>query len=189
MPQLYMIGGPNGAGKTTVSEELLPELLNCHEYVNADALAAALSPFAPETTAREAGRLMLKRIRSLAEQKKDFAFETTMASRSFAPFLKACKQQGYQINLLYVWLRDPKLAIARVHERVKKGGHLIPDEIILRRYPRSINNFLNIYIPLADRWFLHDNSLKDPITIAEKERNVPIKIVDQSIWNLFQGTL
>jgi len=96
MSQLYMIGGPNGAGKTTVSLSLLPELLSCYEYVNADAIAAALSPFAPETTAIQAGRLMLQKINQLAAQKKDFAYETTMASKTFAPFLKRCKENGYQ---------------------------------------------------------------------------------------------
>ncbi|OGT52810.1 MAG: Zeta toxin family protein [Gammaproteobacteria bacterium RIFCSPHIGHO2_12_FULL_41_15] len=189
MPQLYMIGGPNGAGKTTVSKTLLPELLNCYEYVNADAIAAALSPFAPETTALQAGRLMLERIHQLAEQKKDFAFETTMASRSFAPFIKQCQQQDYQITPLYLWLEDPNLAVVRVHDRVRDGGHSIPDNVVLRRYKRSINNFLNIYTRLADRWLLFDNSFNEPTMIAEKELGGSLIVTNQNVWNKFKGTL
>lgn len=181
--QLYMIGGPNGAGKTTVSLSLLPELLHCHEYVNADAIASALSPFAPESTAMQAGRLMLQRIHQLAEQEKDFAFETTMASRSFAPFLQQCKLQGYQINLLFIWLQDPKLALARVHDRVREGGHNIPDEIVLRRFDRSISNFLNLYMPIADQWFLYDNSINEPSLIAEKKLKTSPSVINQTTWD------
>jgi predicted ABC-type ATPase len=189
MPQLYIIGGPNGAGKTTVSEELLPELLNCHEYVNADALAAALSPFAPETTTIQAGRLMLKRIHQLAEQRRDFAFETTMASRSFAPFIKQYQQQGYQIILLYIWLEDPNLAVVRVHDRVQEGGHFIPDDVVLRRYKRSMSNFLNIYTPLADRWLLYDNSFDLPIMIARKDFHQSPETINRITWDKFKGAL
>ena len=180
-----MIGGPNGAGKTTVSLSLLPKLLNCHEYINADAIAAALSPFAPETTAIQAGRLMLQRIHLLANQKKDFAFETTMASKTFGMFLKKCKEQNYQINLLYIWLQNPKLAITRVHDRVLNGGHHIPDEIVLRRYMRSMSNFINIYLPLADSWYLYDNSSEEPEIVAEKKLDASLNIINQATWDLF----
>jgi predicted ABC-type ATPase len=159
MPQLYMIGGPNGAGKTTVALDLLPDRLKCYEYVNADAIAAALSPFAPEATAVQAGRLMLARIKQLAEQQKDFAFETTMASRTFVSLLEQCKAQGYQINLIYIWLQTSELAVERVKERVASGGHSIPRYVILRRYKRSLQNFKNLYMPLADEWSSYDNSL------------------------------
>ncbi len=189
MSQLYMIGGPNGAGKTTVSLSLLPELLSCYEYVNADAIAAALSPFAPETTAIQAGRLMLQKINQLAAQKKDFAYETTMASKTFAPFLKRCKENGYQINLLYIWLENPTLAIARVSERVKNGGHHIPDDIVSRRYYRSVHNFLNIYLPLADRCLLLDNSFNTLTIIANKEITSTFKIIDEITWNKFRNIL
>ncbi len=185
MPQVYMIGGPNGAGKTTVAMYLLPELLKCEEYVNADAIAAALSPFAPETTAIQAGRLMLQRIHQLAAQQKDFSFEGTMASKSFAPFLSRCRQSGYQINLLYLWLQHPKLAVARVRDRVQNGGHHIPSDIVARRYKRSINNFLNLYMPLADQWFLYDNSFNKPLMIAEKRRDRSVKIENQALWDAF----
>jgi predicted ABC-type ATPase len=187
MPQLYMIGGPNGAGKTTSAIRLLPSLLQCQEYVNADAIAAGLSPFAPDSTAIQAGRLMLKRIQELAAHERDFSFETTMASRTFAPFLSLCKTQGYQINLLYLWLQSPDLAVARVKERVENGGHNNPVETILRRYRRSINNFLNLYIPLADDWVLYDNSLEEPIEIARKKSQEFTTIHNKNVWEKFKG--
>lgn len=137
MLEIYIIGGPNGAGKTTSAKFLLPELLHCHEYVNADAIAAALSPFEPESVSIQSGRLMLDRIHHLASQKKTFSFETTMASRSFVPFLTHCKKDNYKVNLIFLWLQDPHLALARVKDRVARGGHNIPSDTILRRYKRS----------------------------------------------------
>jgi predicted ABC-type ATPase len=167
-PQLYMIGGPNGAGKTTAAMSLLPELLDCYEYVNADSIAAALSPFAPETTAIQAGRLMLKRINTLVCQNKDFAFETTMASRSFQPLLQKYKQWGYHISLIFFWLQSPELAIERVRERVLNGGHHIPDDTVIRRYSRSIKNFMDLYTPIADDWMVFDNSWNHLGTLYER---------------------
>jgi predicted ABC-type ATPase len=187
VPQIYLIGGPNGAGKTTSVKTLLPGLLECHEFVNADAISTALSPFTPEETAISAGRLMLERIHSLAEQKKDFAFETTLASRTFVPFLRQCKQLDYQINLIFFWLQSPRMAIARVTDRVRKGGQHIPDDIVLRRYSRSMHNFLNLYTNLADDWTLYDNSFDEPILIAKKKMNGNISILDKSIWKQFTG--
>lgn len=168
MQQIFVIGGPNGAGKTTSAKRLLPDLLQCDEYVNADAIAAALSPFHPESTAIQAGRLMLDRILYLASEKRNFAFETTMASRSFLPFLKKCKDNGYVINLLFIWLENVELAIDRVALRVKDGGHGIPEETIRRRYERGKSNFLELYLPLADTWKVYNNSFIDPIKISEK---------------------
>ncbi len=164
-PTCYVIAGPNGAGKTSASLRILPPL-SCMEYVNADAIAAALSPFQPEKSAIEAGRLMLQRIHELAEQGVDFAFETTLASRSFVPFLKRCKEKGYQIVLIYVYLSTPDLAVSRVDERVKAGGHNIPEHVIRRRYTRSLHNFVNLYMSLADAWEIYDNSGREPIYVA-----------------------
>lgn len=186
MPEIYIIGGPNGAGKTTSAKSLLPKLLHCHEYVNADAIAAALSPFSPESVALQSGRLMLDRIHYLANQKRNFSFETTMASRSFAPFLADCKKKYYSINLIFLWLQDPHLALERVKDRVERGGHNIPPDTILRRYIRSIDNFLNIYIPLADDWVLYDNSSTEPAIIAEKKANQPCSVHNQQSWQKFQ---
>ena len=184
MPEIYMIGGPNGAGKTTSAKSLLPQLLHCHEYVNADAIAAALSPFDPESVSIQSGRLMLERIHHLANQQKSFSFETTMASRSFAPFLAECKKNNYAINLIFLWLQNPHLALARVKDRVARGGHSLPSDTILRRYNRSIDNFLNIYIPLADDWVLYDNSSTEPAIIAEKK--AAFSVYNKESWQRFQ---
>jgi len=156
MPNLFMIGGPNGAGKTTSAFDLLPDLLDCKEYVNADAIAAALSPFDPESTAIQSGKLMLKRIHELAENKVDFAFETTLSARSFVPFLKKCASQSYMINLVFMWVNSPEIAIQRVKDRVMNGGHNIPEPVIRRRYKKGINNLFKLYIPLAHNWIILD---------------------------------
>src|SRR5205823_5999398 len=122
-PQVVVVGGPNGAGKTTCAAALLPEDLQIRQFVNADTIAAGLSAFAPDTVAVQAGRLMLSRIAELAQQRHDFAFETTLASRSFAPFLRRIQREGYLVHVIYVWLRSPELAIERVRDRVRRGGH------------------------------------------------------------------
>lgn len=188
MQQLFIIGGPNGAGKTTTAMRLLPDLLQCDEYVNADAIAAALSPFHPETTAIQAGRLMLNRILHLSSENKNFAFETTLASRSFVPFLKKCKNNGYSMNLLFLWLDNVELAIERVNLRVKSGGHNIPEEDICRRYNRGKNNFLELYLPLADTWKVYNNSSIEPVLVSEKFDGVPI-IYQATAWSKFVGEL
>ena len=140
-PIVHMLGGPNGAGKTTVAFSIMPELINCYEYINADAIASALSPFKPGEVSIDAGRLMLTRIRELAEKRQDFAFESTMASRSFAPFLRACKTMGYEIHLVYIWLKSPDLAVARVAQRVESGGHFVEEKTIRNRYSHGLRNF------------------------------------------------
>ena len=182
MPRVYVIGGPNGAGKTTASMALFPDGLQCPEYVNADAIAAGISPFRPESVAMEAGRVMLRRIRHLAGARQDFAFETTMASRSFAPFLRECKEAGYTVHLLFVWLRSPELAIERVAHRVAAGGHHIPEEVVRRRYVRGIQNFVSLYLPLAEAWGCYDNSENDKVRIASKAENGTITIEDEEKW-------
>jgi len=144
--QIFVIAGPNGAGKTTSAKKLLPEILQCEEYVNADAVAASLSPFHPDNVAMQAGRLMLERIDYLSNQGVDFAFETTLASKTFIKFLCECKSKGYAVNILFLWLHSPQLAIQRVRSRVEQGGHDIPQDVIIRRYYRSIYNFLSGYI-------------------------------------------
>jgi predicted ABC-type ATPase len=130
MPNLYIISGCNGAGKTTASYTVLPEILNCKEFVNADNIAAGLSPFNPESVAFESGRLMIQRINELVAHKVDFAFETTLSTRSYVSFVKKAKEIGHEITLLYFWLSSSEMAIERVAKRVSKGGHNIPTEII-----------------------------------------------------------
>ena len=144
MPDIFVIGGPNGAGKTTVAMKLLPEGFHIRDFVNADSIAAGLSPFQPESVALEAGRIMLNRIRALTEAKQDFAFETTLAVRNFAPFLDQCRSDGYRIDLLSVWLPSVDLALRRVQGRVARGGHDVPQGVIRRRYDRGLSNFFEI---------------------------------------------
>ena len=189
MHRIFMISGPNGAGKTTTAMDLLPDLLDCEEYVNADAIAAGLSPFKPEATAIQAGRLMLQRIHELAEQNKDFAFETTMASRSFLPFLQQCKGNGYTVHLLFLWLHSPELALKRVASRVLNGGHHVPDEFVLRRYISGLKNFFKLYIPIANTWILYDNSSRRPVLIAQKATEQSLEIIDEQIWKTIQEAI
>ena len=156
-PNLYIISGCNGAGKTTASLTILPEILNCSEFVNADAIAAGLSPFHPENVAIEAGKLMLKRIDFLIKSKKDFALETTLSSKNHFQTIKNAQEQGFEITLLFFWLNSVELAKERVKIRVSKGGHDIPPEVIARRYERGLEN-LDKYCALCDDWFVYDNS-------------------------------
>ena len=156
---LYIISGCNGAGKTTASYTVLPEILDCKEFVNADEIARGLSPFNPESVAIEAGRLMLSRIAELLRRNESFSIETTRATRSYVRLVEQAHRQGYQVTLLFFWLRTPEQAIERVAERVSKGGHNIPRDIIIRRYYEGIGNLFRIYMPIVDTWMLIDNSV------------------------------
>ena len=187
MPNVFVIGGCNGAGKTTASLAVLPTLLNCQEFVNADAIAAGLSPLNPDSVARIAGRMMLDRMQTLRSLGADFAFETTLAARSFAPFLRDCKQRGYQVTLLYFWLQDPELAIQRVALRVASGGHSIPEETIRRRYDRGRRNLIELYLPLADQWAIFDNSTQPSQPVAESMDQQSSIVYDSEKWAFIQG--
>jgi predicted ABC-type ATPase len=179
MPNIYIIGGANGSGKTTASMSLLPNFLECFEYVNADAIAAALSPFNPESVAITAGRIMLERLQTLSNSGTDFAFETTLAARSFAGFLRSCKT----INLIYFWLRSPELAVARVARRVASGGHSIPEDVIRRRYDRGLRNLIALYLPLCDNWIMYDNSYETAQLVAEGSIEEEQIIHNIESWN------
>ena len=183
MPTVYFISGCNGAGKTTASLTMLPEMLDCKEFVNADSIASGISPFQPEKVAFEAGRLMLQRIEQLAKIKIDFAIETTLSSKNHLTKIKALQKQGYEIVLIYFWLNSTELAIERIKERVRRGGHFVPEDIVKRRYYRGIKNLFNNFITLSDYWFIFDNSQSDPIIVAEGIKDVETKIFDQDIWN------
>lgn len=187
MPNLYVIAGCNGAGKTTASYTVLPELLHCKQFVNADEIARGLSPFEPEAVAIEAGRIMLSRIKELTVQQQDFAFETTLAARSYVPFIRRAQKNGYVVTLVYFWLNSPELAVNRVKERVKNGGHNIPEAVIFRRYYEGIKNLSTLYMPVCDTWTLIDNSDKHiPVVIAQsiqKEIKVYSDILYTQIMN------
>jgi len=183
MPNLYIISGCNGAGKTTASFTVLPEMLDCQEFVNADEIARGLSPFQPEKVAVEAGRIMLQRIDELLKKGIDFAIETTLATRSYAQTIKKAKSQGYDITLVYFWLSSPELAIARVKRRVAEGGHNIPEEVIRRRYRNGIHNLFKLFIPICDYWIIIDNSQKPYIIVAEGQEGQKPHIQSEQIWN------
>lgn len=183
MPHLVVIAGPNGAGKSTTAPALLQETIGITEYVNADAIAQGLSAFAPERVAFQAGRIMLKRLQQLANQRENFAFETTLATRSFAPWIANLRQTGYVFHLIFLWLPDPILAIARVQQRVRQGGHNVPEETIQRRYDAGVRNFFQLYRPLADSWFFYDNyNTTAPRLLATSEGENGIYIAEPLIW-------
>lgn len=182
MPNLYIIAGCNGAGKTTASYTVLPELLNCNEFVNADNIAAGLSPFNPESVALEAGRIMLQRIDELLNKEVDFAFETTLSTRSYVSLVKKAQTKGYEVTLLFFWLSSPQMAMERVAKRVSKGGHNIPADVIERRYYRGIRNLVYLYIPLCDKWLIANNTDLGPIFVAQSEDEHKARIITADIW-------
>lgn len=184
---LYLIGGCNGAGKTTASFDLLPEILGCKEFVNADEIARGISPFQPETVSFEAGRIMLERIQDLLSQGSDFAFETTLATKSFKNLINQAKNLGYTVTLLYFWLESYELAIARVKTRVSEGGHNIPEEIVKRRYFAGITNLFKIYHDLCDMVVVYDNSRRLPDLIYERSTNNEAVLHNQPKYELVKS--
>lgn len=170
-PTLYIIAGCNGAGKTTASMSVLPDVLNCREFVNADEIAKGLSPFKPEEVAIEAGKLMLQRIDVLLYRHITFAIETTLATRSYKNLVKRAKESGYKVILLFFWLSSPEMAEMRVAQRVASGGHDIPKDIIHRRYWAGLRNLFEIFVPIVDLWSLYDNTKElKPVV----ERNIVV---------------
>lgn len=180
---LYIIAGCNGAGKTTASFTILPEILNCKEFVNADEIAKGLSPFQPEKVSIEAGRIMLERINYLLNSQENFAFETTLATKSYRSKIFLAKEKGYNVTLLYFWLRNADLAIERVRTRVIEGGHHIETEVIRRRYKNGIKNLFEIYLPIADEIMIFDNSEGKHDLIAEKTIESEIEVLNKVKFN------
>ncbi|MBC7887259.1 MAG: zeta toxin family protein [Ferruginibacter sp.] len=183
MPNRYIIAGCNGAGKTTASYTVLPEILSCKEFVNADEIAKGLSPFQPETVSFHAGRIMLERINELLLQNADFAIETTLTTLSYQKTIEFAKSKGYTITLLFFWLDDVNLAIERVKTRVLEGGHNIPKEVIIRRYKKGILNLIRIFVSLCDYWLVIDNSGLQFKYIAEGNERIEGIIYNKEIWN------
>lgn len=185
-PQIIIIAGPNGAGKSTLAPMLLRDRLGLLEYVNADTIAQGLSAFQPEGAAIASGRVMLKRLRQLADARVSFAFETTLATRSYAPWLKDLQRHGYGIQLIFLWLRSPDLAVERVRMRVADGGHDVPEPVVRRRYVRGIRNFLGLYREVAESWGVFDNSeMLRPILIAWGFEAVDGGITRPDLWDEF----
>ena len=182
MPRLYIISGCNGSGKTTASYTMLPEMLECSQYVNSDEFAKGLAPFSPESASIKASRLMLMKVRHLFKRKEDFGVETTLATRTLLNMVKTAQAEGYMVTILYFWLNSPDLAVARVKARVAAGGHNIPEETIRRRYKVGIGYFFRDYVPLCDRWILADNSKVPFRVIAEGFKNDVISIKDPETY-------
>lgn len=180
---LYIIGGCNGAGKTTASYTVLPDILNCREFVNADEIAHGLSPFNPTDVAIEAGRLMLQRIEELLAREESFSIETTLATRSYINLVRRAHAKGYRVTLLFFWLNSPELAIKRVAERVSKGGHDIPEDIIRRRYVSGIQNLFNLYVNEVDSWSIYDNSTTHRRNVAVGGKTIATVINNEEIYN------
>ena len=185
--KLYIIAGCNGAGKTTASFTILPEILNCKEFVNADEIAKGLSPFQPEKVSFEAGRIMLNRINELLLGNQNFAFETTLATKSYRNKIIEAKEKGFQVTLLFFWLQNVELAKERVKIRVSEGGHNIQPEVIERRYSRGIKNLFEIYLPIVDGALLFDNSEGRHEFLAEKQIDGLLNIINEEKFNLLKN--
>ncbi len=187
-PSVIVLGGPNGAGKSTSAPFVLRDTARVHEFVNADIIAQGLSGYSPSTSAIKAGRLMLAKLRDLAASRVDLAFETTLATRGFAPWLTSLQASGYCFHLVFFWLPSPEVALARVKMRVQNGGHNIPDDVVRRRYYRGLTNFCRLYAPLADSWTVFDNSgVGPPEVVARKPVADKLEIVDKAAWSHIQS--
>ena len=182
-PRIVVLCGPNGSGKSTSAERLFRGPLEVEEFVNADTIAKGLSAFSPEQVSLAAGRIMVRRLRELAESRAVFAFETTLAARSFAPWLQGLRATGYQVQLIYLWLTSPEVAISRVADRVRAGGHHVPDDVVRRRYFSGLVNLRALYIPLADQRQVVDNGdIANPRVIASGAAGIPATIHDNATW-------
>ncbi len=185
--RLYIIAGCNGAGKTTASFTVLPEMLECNEFVNADEIARGLSPFNPEGVAIQAGRLMIDRILHLLKEGVTFAFETTLATRSYVNLIQRAQKRGYFVTLLFFSLSTPEQAVARVAKRVSEGGHNIPTNVILRRYDAGLSNLFQLYMPVCDYWTLYDNSTCPAEKIAFGAKGNRITVENVVKYEAFSG--
>ncbi|HEX5221773.1 MAG TPA: AAA family ATPase [Verrucomicrobiae bacterium] len=172
-PVLYLIAGCNGAGKTTFAKQFLPHEVKCLNFLNADLIAQGLSPLNTGAAAIKAGRLLLEEFRRFVSQRETFALESTLSGMAYLNQFRHAKRRGFQIYLHYLWLPNPTVAIARVHERVKKGGHDVPVADIRRRFTRSLDHFVSDYAPLADRWAVWDSRSIPPKLMAESETCPP----------------
>ena len=182
MPKLFIISGCNGAGKTTASYTILPDMLNCCNFVNADEIARGLSPFNPEKASIQAGRIMLARVDELMKSNADFAIETTLATRTYVNLIKKAQAMGYIVTLIYFWLNMPSLAVERVKLRVQSGGHNVDEESIRRRYDMGIKNLFHLYIPICEYWMIIDNS-QNPVMVCEGGKDITIKIHNKTLFN------
>ncbi len=183
---LYIIAGCNGAGKTTASFTVLPEMLNCPEFVNADEIAKGLSPFHPESVAVQAGKLMIERMIQLLKDGETFALETTLSTRSYVKLVQQAQRNGYYVTLIFFSLASPEQAVRRVAQRVTQGGHNIPTDVIYRRYARGLKNLFQLYIQAVDYWVMYDNSDSPTKKIAYGWKDGHTTILEDETWNRFK---
>src|SRR3989338_5520026 len=187
MPHLVVIAGPNGAGKSISAPVLLKDTLCVNNFINADTIAQGLCAYEPERASIQAGKIMLNRIHNLASEKANFAFETTLASKSFSTWIPKLKTEGYQFHLIFLWLNDVALAIQRVKERVKTGGHSLPEETIIPRYQAALNNFFKLYLPLTDSLQFFNNSETDHLNLIASQSANKLNIKDEVLWKKISG--
>ena len=189
-PCLVVLGGPNGAGKSTAAPALLRDALAVTEFVNADTIARGLSAFDPDAAAIAAGRVMLSRLDELERTRSDFAVETTLANRSLAARIERLRRAGYRVHVVFLWLPSAEMAVARVRERVRAGGHGVPAATIRRRFVRGLKNFFDLYAPLGDEWQLFDNSKSNPYVLAaEGGRGRSTEIRNEAAYRAILQTL
>lgn len=169
--RIIIIAGPNGAGKTTFAREFLPNEADCPVFVNADLIAAGLAPFAPEAVAAQAGRLMLRELSRHFAARQSFAFETTLAGRGYLNHIVRWQAAGYRVKLIFLQLNNADEAISRVAQRVRQGGHNIPEPVIRRRFISGLENFKSHYCPLVDAWALYDNAAIQPALLDWSEKS------------------
>lgn len=181
-PNVYIISGPNGAGKTTFAREFLPNYADCRNFINADLIAEGISPLSPETAAVRAGRLMIEEIGLAMRRGADFGFETTLSGRGHLNLVRRLKKLGYSVHFFYLWVPSVELTLARIRERVSRGGHNVPEHVVRRRFTRSLSNFFVHYRPLADSWVLYDNTGKTPQMIASEEQS-QLRIIETQLYN------
>src|SRR5262245_27849472 len=183
VPLVVVLAGPNGAGKSTSAAHLLRGALAVDEFVNADTIAQGLSAYRPESAAVTAGRVMLDRLRFLARERRDFAFETTLAGRGHARWLQYLRIAGYRAHLIFLALPAAELAVARVAERVRQGGHDVPEQVVRRRFVAGLQNFFEVYRTIVDGWHMYDNStVTGPRLIAHGAAGAPSMVADQAVW-------
>jgi predicted ABC-type ATPase len=188
-PKLFIISGCNGAGKTTASFNILPQILDCKQFLNADEIARGLSPFDPESVSIEAGRILLNRFDELVKIGETFAVETTLATLIYKDKILKVQSLGYEVTLLYFWLTDVNMAYDRVNSRVMEGGHNIPKEVIKRRYFKGIKNLFNIYLPLCERALIIDNSDSNPELIFTQSKGSELEIINENLYTNLLGYL